>query len=84
MKRDEEDDLIIEKPITIKELYELACKEGIENRFLNVKIEREGQNNVLSENTYMRFGKWWSKDAALITLKEFKFIEENIGTCPEN
>lgn len=77
-KRNEFGDLIVDRKITIKEFYELACKEGIEGRFLNIKMI-DGKSSVGCSTKIISIGKWWTKDSAIVEVD--KWNEPNNGGC---
>lgn len=79
MERTELGDLIINKKITIKEFYELACQEGIEGRILNITVQDRDGINLFTKPEYMTFGKWWTKDSAILHLKEQVLPGEGVG-----
>jgi len=79
--KDDMDDFIIDGELSIEELYYLAKKDGFEKRNLYFKLKEEG--NSMSDTIYaehvMAFGKGWTKDACIMTIKYKK--EESIGGC---
>lgn len=74
------DDFVIGGELTIKELYELAQKEGFEERklFFSVKNPLTGQH--FSTKHVVDFGKGWTKDTAIMHLS-WKDIPE-MDACP--
>jgi len=80
-EKDDMEDFIIDGKLSIEELYFLAKRDGFEKRNLYFKIKEEG--NRMSDTIYtdyvMAFGKGWTKDSAIMTIKYSK--EEEIGLC---
>lgn len=72
-------DLIIDKKITIREFYEIACKEGIEDRYLNIKM-KDGKKSVGISTKIISMGKWWTKDSAIIEVDKWN-EPDNGGVC---
>tara|TARA_R110000772_G_scaffold35637_4_gene85783 strand:- start:12075 stop:12434 length:360 start_codon:yes stop_codon:yes gene_type:complete len=70
-------DFVIDGELSIKELYELAKKEGFEDRtlFFSVKNKETGQH--FSTHNVVSFGKGWSKGTAIMNLtwKELKEMD---------
>lgn len=81
--KDDMDDFIIDGKLSIEELYYLAKKDGFEKRTIFFKLKEEG--NRMSDTIYaehvMAFGKGWTKDACIMTIKYEK--EESIGECSD-
>ena len=69
--KDDMDDFIIDGDLSIEELYFLAKQGDFQNRKLFFKIKEEG--NKMSDTIYthhvMAFGKGWTKDTAIMTIK---------------
>lgn len=77
---DEMGDIILTENITIKELYQLAKEQGIENRTLFVKVrDVKTHNNMFTQNV-VAFGRGWTKDSCILTLN-FINPDEDCGTC---
>ena len=62
------EDFVINGKLTIKELYELAKKEGFEDRHLFFSVKNKTTGQHFSTDTVVDFGKGWSKDSAIIHL----------------
>jgi hypothetical protein len=80
-EKDDMGDFIINGKLSIEELYFLAKKGGFEDRNLYFKIKEEG--NKMSDTIYtdnvMSFGKGWTKDTCIMTIKYKK--EEEMEQC---
>lgn len=80
-EKDDMDDFIIDGKLSIEELYYLAKKDGFEKRTLYFKLKEEG--NRMSDTIYtehvMSFGKGWTKNTSIITIKYKK--EEVQDSC---
>ena len=70
-EKDDMEDFIIDGKLSIEELYYLAKKDGFEKRTIFFKLKEEG--NSMSDTIYaehvMAFGKGWTKDACIMTIK---------------
>jgi hypothetical protein len=77
-EKDDMDDFIIDGELSIEELYYLAKKDGFEKRNLYFKLKEEG--NRMSDTIYadyvMAFGKGWTKDTCIMTIKYKKEVGE--------
>lgn len=62
------EDFVINGKLTIKELYELAKKEGFEDRHLFFSVKNKTTGQHFSTDTVVDFGKGWSKDSAIMHL----------------
>ena len=84
-ERNEMGDLLIKSELTIKELYDLACKEGIENRKLNIKMLDNNGKSIGVSGLIVSLGKWWSKDSAIMEVDKWYTPEElnNTGYCEQ-
>lgn len=75
-KKDDMEDFIIDGKLSIEELYYLAKKDGFEKRNLYFKLKEEG--NSMSDTIYadhvMAFGKGWTKDTCIMTIKYKKEV----------
>lgn len=80
-EKDDMEDFIIDGKLSIEELYYLAKRDGFEKRNLYFKLKEEG--NSMSDTIYaehvMSFGKGWTNDTCIMTIKYKK--EESIGEC---
>jgi hypothetical protein len=67
-EKNDMDDFVVNGKLSISKLYELAKKEGFEDRtlFFSVKNKTTGQH--FSTQTVVDFGKGWSKDTAIMHL----------------
>ena len=67
-EKNDMDDFVVNGKLSISKLYELAKKEGFEDRtlFFSVKNKTTGQH--FSTDTVVDFGKGWSKDTAIMHL----------------
>lgn len=61
-------DFVINGELTIKELYELAKQEGIEDRYLFFSIKNPKTKQHLSTHHVVDFGKGWTKNSAIMHL----------------
>lgn len=66
--KNEHDDFVIQGSITIKDLYQLAKKEGFENRFLHFSIKNKTSNSLYFTKRIKTFGKGWTNNSAIINL----------------
>ncbi len=62
------EDFVINGKLTIKELYELAKKEGFEDRHLFFSVKNKKTGQYFSTDTVVDFGKGWTKDSAIMHL----------------
>lgn len=62
------DDFIINGNLTIKELYELAKKEGFEDRELFFSVKNPTTKQHFSTHNVVSFGKGWTKHTAIMNL----------------
>jgi len=62
------EDFVIDGPLTIKELYELAKTEGFEDRELFFSIKNVTTKQHFSTSHVVDFGKGWSKNTAIMHL----------------
>ena len=74
------DDFMIDGRLSIKELYELAKSEGIEDRTLFFSIRNPKTRQHFSTHHVVDFGKGWTKDTAMMHLT-WEDIE-GLDTCP--
>jgi hypothetical protein len=72
------EDFVINGKLTIKELYELAKKDGFEDRHLFFSIKNTTNGKHFSTSNVVDFGKGWSKDSAIMHLS---FEEEVVKDC---
>lgn len=66
--KNEMGDFIINGKLSIKELYELAKKEGFEERDLFFSIKNNTTGQHFSTHMVVDFGKGWTKDTAIMHL----------------
>ena len=69
--RNEFGDLIVNRELTIKEFYELACKEGFENRFFSIKMRDNLGKPIGTSTKIISMGKWWTKDSAIVEVDKW-------------
>jgi hypothetical protein len=62
-------DYIIEGKLTIKELYELAVTEGMEDRTLHFSIKNSKTKQHFSTSKVADFGKGWTKGTMIMHLE---------------
>ncbi len=74
------EDYVINGKLTIKELYELAKKDGFEDRHLFFSIKNPKTKQYFSTNDVFSFGKGWTKSSAIMNLT-WTEIEE-MDSCP--
>lgn len=67
-EKNEMEDFVIDGPLTIKELYELAKAEGFEDRELFFSIKNVTTKQHFSTSHVVDFGKGWSKNTAIMHL----------------
>ena len=79
-ERNEFGDLILNDKLTIKQLYDIACKEGIENRILNIKMLGKKGESIGVGDSIVSVGKWWSKDSTILEVNKWYTPEELNGT----
>lgn len=66
--KNEMDDFIINGKLTIKELYELAKKEGFEDSELFFSVKNKNTGEHFSTGNVVDFGKGWVKNSAIMHL----------------
>lgn len=79
-ERNELDDLIIDGELTIEEFYNIAVKEGIANRKLNVTLYDKNGKSIGSSGKIRSLGKWWCKDSAIIEFDKWYTPDELLET----
>lgn len=67
-EKNEMDDFVINGKLSIKELYELAKKEGFEDRTLFFSIKNPKTGQYFSTHDVVSFGKGWTKSTAIMNL----------------
>ncbi len=79
--KNEMDDFIINGKLTIKELYEIAKREGFEDRTLFFSIKNKETGKHFSTSHVKDFGKGWTKDTAImrLTWKEEPHVDACLG-----
>ena len=80
-EKNEMEDFVINGPLTIKELYELAKQEGFEDRTLFFSIKNPTTKQHFSTHHVVDFGKGWGKDTAIMHLTWEDL--EHTDCCPE-
>lgn len=83
-KRTEEfDDLIIDRKLTYKELYELAVKEGLENKEIHLVLVDPLDKKRIQCDRFKSIGTGWSKDSSVLEGVVWRTPEElgGIGSC---
>ena len=75
-EQDDMEDFIIDGKLSIEELYYLAKKDGFEKRNLYFKLKEEGNNmsDTIYTDNVMAFGKGWTKDTCIMTIKYKKEV----------
>jgi hypothetical protein len=75
------EDFVINGKLTIKELYELAKKEGFEDRYLFFSVKNKKTGQHFSTDTVVDFGKGWTKDSAImhLTWEELPYQDAYVG-----
>ncbi len=66
--KNEMGDLVINGKLSIKELYELAKEEGIEDSTLVFSIKNSKTGMHFSTHNVVDFGKGWTKDTVIMHL----------------
>jgi len=61
-------DFVVNGKLSISKLYELAKKEGFEDRTLFFSVKNKTTGQYFSTDTVLDFGKGWSKDTAIMHL----------------
>jgi hypothetical protein len=74
-------DFVIDGKLTIKELYELAKKDGFENRNLFFSIKNKNTKQHIFTDTVVDFGKGWTHDSVIMHLTWEDLPVQD--TCPE-
>lgn len=62
------DDFVVDGKLSIKDLYELAKKEGFEDRTLFFSLRNPKTGKHLSTSHVVDFGKGWTKGTAIMHL----------------
>tara|TARA_R110002111_G_scaffold234847_1_gene295935 strand:- start:74 stop:325 length:252 start_codon:yes stop_codon:yes gene_type:complete len=73
--KNEMGDFVINGDLTIKELYELAKKEGLEDRILHFSIKNPKTKQHFSTHNVIDFGKGWTKNTVIMHLE---WEDENV------
>jgi len=76
------DDFVIDGKLSIKELYELAKKEGFEDRTLLFSVKNQKTGQYFSTDHVVDFGKGWSKKTAIMHLTWEELPK--CDACPSN
>lgn len=83
-KRTEEfDDLVIDRRLTYTELYELAVKEGLENKEIHLVLVDPLNKKRIQCDIFKSIGQGWGKNTSLLEGTVWRTPEElaDIGTC---
>ena len=80
-EKNEMEDFVINGPLTIKELYELAKQEGFEENTLYFIGKEKGEkfSDIYTQNV-VSFGRGWSKNTVIVKIEYEK--EKHQDTCP--
>lgn len=79
--KNEMDDFVINGKLTIKELYELAKKEGFEDRHLFFSVKNKTTGQHFSTHNVVDFVKGWTKYSAImhLTWEELDSVDSCAG-----
>lgn len=74
-------DIIVNEPLSIKELYEFAKENGFENSTLYfIGREKDNKFSDIYSDKVTTFGKGWGKGTAILKFEYEK--EEQMDSCP--
>ena len=74
-------DIIVNEPLSIKELYEFAKENGFENATLYlIGKEKDNKFSDIYTQTVTTFGRGWEKGTAILKFEYEK--EEQMDSCP--
>ncbi len=86
-KRTEEfDDLVIDSKLTYKELYNLAVKEGLEDKEIHLVLVDPLNKKRIQCDIFKSIGTGWSKNTSILEGRVWRTPEElsGIGNCQSN